>query len=140
MIKLFQVYPHKSCTIQVQSINPSDIASVSSETIQGNLCTRVIMQSGEITFCDTRSPEEFLLAINEFSKSSDCMSHPIRKTNLGELLEEILVSEVDEPNADYVDVTDWYAVSNSEGNIAYFGNEKHAFAFRLFLINSILNT
>lgn len=34
---------------------------------------------------------------------------------------------------------DWYAVANDEGIIAYFGNEKDAFMFRLDYINRILN-
>ena len=34
----------------------------------------------------------------------------------------------------------WYALSNSEGIIAYFVKEKDAFMFRLDKINSILNS
>ncbi len=34
---------------------------------------------------------------------------------------------------------DWYAVSNNDGIIAYFGNESDAFRFRLSEINRILN-
>jgi len=33
----------------------------------------------------------------------------------------------------------WIGVSNNYGIIAYFGNEKDAFAFRLMKINFILN-
>ncbi len=33
----------------------------------------------------------------------------------------------------------WYAVSNNDGIIAYFGKEEDAFAFRLDKINTILN-
>ncbi len=57
--------------------------------------------------------------------------------NLDELLEEYLVDfawENDEGPKN------WYAVSNNDGIIAYFGNEKDAFAFRLMKINFILNT
>jgi len=34
---------------------------------------------------------------------------------------------------------DWWAVSNEEGIIAYFGKETDAFFFRLALINARLN-
>lgn len=34
---------------------------------------------------------------------------------------------------------DWWAVSNNDGIIAYFGEEKDAFRFRLSEINRILN-
>jgi len=33
----------------------------------------------------------------------------------------------------------WYAVSNDDGIVAYFNNERDAFAFRLNKINQILN-
>jgi hypothetical protein len=33
----------------------------------------------------------------------------------------------------------WYAVSNDDGIIAYFGNEADAFRFRLAEINRVLN-
>ena len=35
---------------------------------------------------------------------------------------------------------EWYAVSNTEGIIAYFGEEKEAQKFRLGYINRLLNT
>jgi hypothetical protein len=34
---------------------------------------------------------------------------------------------------------DWYAVSNDDGIVAYFGNEQDAFRFRLAEINRTLN-
>jgi len=34
---------------------------------------------------------------------------------------------------------DWYAVSNNDGIVAYFGKEQDAFAFRLDKINTELN-
>ena len=34
---------------------------------------------------------------------------------------------------------DWFAVSNNEGIIAYFGREDDAYMFRLDYINRILN-
>ncbi len=34
---------------------------------------------------------------------------------------------------------DWYAVCNDDGIVAYFGNKKDAFRFRLVEINRILN-
>lgn len=33
----------------------------------------------------------------------------------------------------------WFAVSNDEGIVAYFGNEDDAFHWRLAMINRILN-
>ena len=33
----------------------------------------------------------------------------------------------------------WFAVTNTDGIIAYFGNERDAFRFRLDYINRILN-
>lgn len=36
-------------------------------------------------------------------------------------------------------MTDWFAVTNDLGIIAYFAEEKDAFAFRLMKINMILN-
>lgn len=58
--------------------------------------------------------------------------------NLEELLEEWAVhfpgawENEDGPK-------DWYAVSNDDGIIAYFAEEKDAFRFRLEKINQILN-
>ena len=34
---------------------------------------------------------------------------------------------------------DWYAVADTNGNIAYFGDEHDALAFRLMLVNMMLN-
>jgi len=36
-------------------------------------------------------------------------------------------------------IAEWYAVSNDDGIVAYFGNEKDAFRFRLAEINRALN-
>lgn len=34
---------------------------------------------------------------------------------------------------------DWFAVSNDDGIVAYFGKEGDAFGFRMYRINQILN-
>lgn len=66
---------------------------------------------------------------------------PNKKT-LEELLEEWSVMS---PGMWENDLTaspligDWYTVANDNGIIAYFGEEKDAFAFRLNKINQILN-
>lgn len=52
-----------------------------------------------------------------------------------EALEEIQI-EVDIENSP---LPNWYGVSNTEGVIAYFGNESDACAFRLSYINRLLN-
>ena len=42
------------------------------------------------------------------------------------------------PLSNYI-IKDWWAVVNNEGIVAYFGNEKDAYSFRLNKINQILN-
>ena len=56
---------------------------------------------------------------------------------LGELLDEWSV--MTEWENDTTGIDNWFAVVNNDGIIAYFGEEKDAFAFRLFKINQILN-
>lgn len=62
------------------------------------------------------------------------------KKNIEDLLEEISVMEYGLWENDASDVLKgWYAVSNDEGIIAYFGREEDAYMFRLDYINRILN-
>ena len=56
------------------------------------------------------------------------------------LLGEISVMEVDEIPNNNINLEGWYAVVDIEGINAYFSDEKEALAYRLFLINRILNT
>lgn len=61
---------------------------------------------------------------------------------LEELLEDICVeNEIIYDIANGIDhnISDWYAVSNNKGIIAYFSNEVDACSFRLSYINRILN-
>jgi hypothetical protein len=57
--------------------------------------------------------------------------------SLDELLDDWSVSDVEEDNIQTVN--GWWAVSNTEGVIAYFGREADAFRFRLAEINRELN-
>lgn len=58
--------------------------------------------------------------------------------DLEELLEEWSVME---PGAweNETGPKGWYAVSNDDGIVAYFGKEGDAFGFRMYRINQILN-
>lgn len=56
--------------------------------------------------------------------------------DLDDALEEISIIEAD---AVKNDVTGWYAVVDTDGINAYFSTETEALAYRLFLINRILN-
>jgi hypothetical protein len=57
--------------------------------------------------------------------------------NLDDAFEEITIMEADE--APENNVTGWYAVVDTDGINAYFSTETEALAYRLFLINRILN-
>ena len=59
---------------------------------------------------------------------------------IDELLEDISVLEPGlwENEASEI-LSDWYAVANDKGIIAYFGSESDAFRFRLDYINGLLN-
>lgn len=57
--------------------------------------------------------------------------------SLDDLLQEVSVMEADE--APENDITGWYAVVDTDGINAYFSTETEALAYRLFLINRILN-
>ena len=68
------------------------------------------------------------------------------KKDLGYYLEEISVLEPGMWDNLFVDendggrqLKDWYAVCNTKGIIAYFGNGTDAFRFRLDYINRKLN-
>ena len=57
--------------------------------------------------------------------------------NLHEFLEEITVMEVSEipkPN-----IENWYAVADTDGINAFFSTETEAYAYRLFLVNRVIN-
>jgi len=56
-----------------------------------------------------------------------------------ELLEDWVVLWPESWENDTRGIEDWYAVVNTEGIIAYFGNEADALRFRLNEINRILN-
>jgi hypothetical protein len=62
-------------------------------------------------------------------------------TMLEKLLEEYQVhaSGVWENELNNSIISEWYAVSNNDGIIAYFSNEKEACYYRLCKINRILN-
>jgi hypothetical protein len=65
------------------------------------------------------------------------------KKDLDYYLQEIAVQEVDSDlaiNNKIPNLIGWYAVVNEKGIIAYFGNEKDAFRFRLDYINQLLNS
>ena len=57
--------------------------------------------------------------------------------DLDDALDEISIIEADE--APYNRVSGWYAVADTDGINAYFSTETEALAYRLFLINRILN-
>ena len=60
--------------------------------------------------------------------------------DLNELLEEWAVHSPGMWNNENTDkLGDWYAVSNDEGIVAYFGKIEDAYMFRLDKINQILN-
>lgn len=61
-----------------------------------------------------------------------------KEKNIEKLLEEWSVHEPGSWKND-TGPENWYAVSNDEGIIAYFRDEKDAFAYRLNKINQILN-
>lgn len=63
----------------------------------------------------------------------------LKGLSLEDLLEEVSVIEEFENEASPF-LVGWFAVVTDEGIIAYFGNEKDAFRFRLDYINQILNT
>ena len=68
--------------------------------------------------------------------------HLLDGLTLNELLEEISVQEIDEKVAalnNIQDLVGWFGVVTDLGIIAYFGNEREAFRFRLDYINRILN-
>ena len=59
---------------------------------------------------------------------------------IDELLEEVIVLPPGMWENDVSELlSDWYAVANEEGIIAYFGREEDAFRFRLDYINGLLN-
>lgn len=64
----------------------------------------------------------------------------LEASNLMELLDEwaVMFPGMWE-NENTPTLGEWYAVSNNDGIIAYFGNESDAFRFRLSEINRILN-
>ena len=60
--------------------------------------------------------------------------------NLDDLLDEISVMPPGHwENENTPLLGEWWAVTNHEGIIAYFGREVDAFRFRLSYINAILN-
>lgn len=59
------------------------------------------------------------------------------KYDLDDMLGEISVQDVDEENKPNLE--GWYAVVDADGMNAYFSTEQEALAYRLFLINRILN-
>ena len=62
--------------------------------------------------------------------------------NLDDLLEDIEVlppGEWDNEVSECALIKTWWAVVNTDGIIAYFGDERDAFRFRLDYINRILN-
>lgn len=61
----------------------------------------------------------------------------MKTMSLDELLEEIQVVE-DTEGLFPEGIEGWYGVTNTEGIIAYFGDEDAAFSFRLTYINNIL--
>ena len=69
------------------------------------------------------------------------MTHQYQNTIEG-LLEDIQVGEVanvDDETLKEWQFNDWYHVSNNDGIIAYFNSARLACAFKLMLINQILN-
>lgn len=65
----------------------------------------------------------------------------LKGKDLNYLLEEISVMPVDDldNHADNPFLQGWYAVTDDQGIVAYFGEEMDAFTYRLDYINSILN-
>lgn len=60
--------------------------------------------------------------------------------DLDELLEEWAVHSPGMwENKNRPKLRDWYAVSNNDGIVAYFGKREDAYMFRLDKINQILN-
>jgi hypothetical protein len=57
--------------------------------------------------------------------------------NMDELLAEVSIMEADE--VENKNLEGWYAVVDTDGINAFFSTEKEALAYRLFLINRILN-
>jgi hypothetical protein len=57
--------------------------------------------------------------------------------NIDELLAEVSIMEADE--VENKNLEGWYAVFDTDGINAFFSTEKEALAYRLFLINRILN-
>lgn len=67
----------------------------------------------------------------------------LKGLSLDELLEQVQVQEIEEDCAELnnnMGLIGWFGVVNDEGIIAYFGEERDAFRFRLDYINQILNT
>ena len=70
-------------------------------------------------------------------------------TDLDRLLEEIAVMPCEDMVDDFIEgsgmhnlntqLKKWFAVVNSQGIIAYFGEKSEAFRFRLDYINRIIN-
>ena len=54
--------------------------------------------------------------------------------DLEDALDEISIQDVEEG-----ELIGWYAVADTDGINAYFSTEREALAYRLFLINRILN-
>lgn len=67
----------------------------------------------------------------------------LKGLSLDELLDEVQVQEIDEEVSEINNtngIIGWFGVANDKGIIAYFGDERDAFRFRLDYINQILNT
>ena len=57
--------------------------------------------------------------------------------DLDSMLEEIFVQDVDKANEPNLE--GWFAVVDADGINAYFSTKTEALAYRLFLINRVLN-
>lgn len=57
--------------------------------------------------------------------------------DLDSMLEEISIQTADEVDGKHIE--GWFAVVDCNGINAYFSTEKEALAYRLFLINRVLN-
>ncbi len=59
--------------------------------------------------------------------------------DLDTMLEEITVMEADEVPNNPKNLSGWFAVVDTTGINGYFSTDKEAYAYRLFLINRVLN-
>jgi hypothetical protein len=76
---------------------------------------------------------------NQFKRCYESLEENLI-SDLDSLLGEISIMEVDDLDTHDTELLKgWYAVVNTDGIIAYFGEEAEAFRFRLDYINRLLN-